>query len=155
MTITPEQTVVACLVLHVLSDFPLQTVGKPSLADLKQKAWWDELLDKGVADARYGSDTARRAARSRLERKYGRDHKAALWCHSLVWSALTFLPFCTTPGWSAIVAANAWIHYIVDDLKANQLRINLLEDQTIHLLQIVLTLGAFWSLQWILGGWHD
>lgn len=149
---TPEQTVVACLVLHVLADFPLQTSGLPSLADLKQKAWWDAQLNRINVEARFGSETGRKAHRDQLERKYGKDYQAALWCHSIVWAALTFLPLCTVPGWSAIVAANAGIHYLVDDLKANRLAINLREDQTLHLLQIVLTIGAFWGLRWLLGG---
>ena len=149
---TPEQTVVACLVLHVLADFPLQTVGHPSLADLKQKAWWDKALEN-----RDREDVRRRNAllfseSDRRRHKYGKDYQAALGCHSLVWAALTFLPLCTAPGWSVLVAANAVIHYLVDDLKANRLAINLREDQTLHLLQIVLTIGAFWGFRWLLGG---
>ena len=149
---TPEQTVVACLVLHVLADFPLQTAGQPSLADLKQKAWWDAQLNRINVEARFGSETGRKAHRDQLERKYGKDYQAALWCHSIVWAALTFLPLCRVPGWSAIVAANAMVHYIVDDLKANRLTINLRTDQTLHVLQIALTLGVFYAVRACLGG---
>lgn len=147
--LTMEQTAVACLVLHVIADFTLQTLGNPSLADMKQKAWWTNLLDR--ATDRPGSEIARKKHRNDLERKYGRDYKVAMWCHCLVWSAITFLPLCAVSGWSAIVAANAGIHYLVDDLKANLHRINLIEDQFLHVLQIAFTLGTFWTVRLILG----
>lgn len=150
MTLTVEQTVVACLVLHVIADFTLQTLGNPSLVGMKQKSWWTNLLDRATDDIQFGSETAKRAFRDGLERKYGTDYKVALACHSITWSAITFLPLCTVPGWSAIVAANAGIHYLVDDLKANLHRINLIEDQVLHVLQIDLTLGAFWAVRLVL-----
>lgn len=149
---TPEQTVVACLVLHVLADFPLQTIGQPSLADLKQKAWWADAIDRLVARPSLDNPERRRQTREHATRRYGEDYKAALWCHSLVWAALTFLPLCTVPGWSMIVAVNALAHYLIDDLKANHLRINLIGDQALHCWQIGLTLGAFYAVRACLGG---
>jgi hypothetical protein len=34
---------------------------------------------------------------------------------------------------------NTLIHYVTDDLKANKGQINLIQDQTIHLIQIIAT----------------
>ena len=44
-------------------------------------------------------------------------------------------------GWSftVIFIINALIHGIVDNLKANAKKINLIQDHTIHIIQIVLT----------------
>lgn len=144
MTITPEQTVVACLTLHLVADYTLQGC----LADLKQRSCWNKALDRMTDALQFGSETARREHRKSLERKYGGDYKAALLGHSVMWSALTFLPLCTVPGWSAIVAANALIHYVVDDLKANLHTINLVTDQALHLLQIGITVAAYYLIRW-------
>jgi hypothetical protein len=40
-------------------------------------------------------------------------------------------------------AINWSIHAIVDDLKANKKAINLIQDQSIHLVQIILTWGIY------------
>ena len=45
----------------------------------------------------------------------------------------------------AFLLLNCTVHAIVDDLKANQLTINLVQDQSIHLLQIFAT-WLFWIL---------
>jgi hypothetical protein len=37
------------------------------------------------------------------------------------------------------LVVNTIIHYIVDDLKANKLKINLIADQSIHLFQILIS----------------
>lgn len=152
MTLTVEQTVIACLVLHVLSDFTLQTLGNPSLSDLKQKAWWKDSIGRLVGRPSLDNPERRRLLLEHALRKYGEDYKPALLCHSLVWAALTFLPLCAVPGWSMIVAVNAGIHYLVDDLKANALRINLIADQTLHFVQIGLTLGVYFFVKFLTGG---
>lgn len=41
------------------------------------------------------------------------------------------------------VIVNAIIHAIVDDLKANKLKISLVTDQIIHFLQIIITFTVF------------
>jgi hypothetical protein len=54
---------------------------------------------------------------------------------------LPVMIFTTTPDaviWAFFVI-NALIHYYVDNLKANELKINLVEDQSVHLLQILTT----------------
>jgi len=103
---------------HLISDYTLQGW----LADGKQKSWWVKRL--------YGLSSA-------IQAKYRYDYIAALICHSLYWSIITFLPVHDIAGWPVIVLFNAAIHCIIDDLKANRLKINLCTDQLLHLGQIV------------------
>ena len=75
----------------------------------------------------------------------------ALGMHSFSWAFMIMLPLTV---YSLIVdgvwfpwlyVIHAVIHFYVDDLKANKYKIHLCQDQTIHILQIIIT----W-LWWIL-----
>ena len=109
---------------HLIDDFVLQD----KFTYLKQKAWWKKACtDDGLN-----------------YEKYKNDYKMALFEHSLEWSIAIMLPvifFCNINGWIllAAVAVNTIIHIIVDNAKANQLRLNLVQDQLIHFLQIIIT----------------
>lgn len=109
---------------HIVDDFVLQ--GK--FTYLKQKSWWEKACrDDGLS----------------IE-KYKNDYRMALFEHSLEWSIAILLPFiflCNIPGWVLLIAVliNTIIHYIVDNAKANQLRLNLIQDQLIHFIQIIIT----------------
>ena len=77
--------------------------------------------------------------------RYETDWCAALCCHALMWSLITFgiFMFLVPPlAFSAIVLVNATIHAIVDHAKANAFLINLEEDQLWHLIQIALTVAV-------------
>jgi len=68
----------------------------------------------------------------------------ALFEHSLEWSIAIILPIIfilDVPGWVLLcsVVINTIIHYIVDNAKANQLRLNLIQDQLIHFIQIIVS----------------
>lgn len=105
---------------HIIDDYYLQGI----LASMKQKSWWQEK----VSDKFY---------------KY--DYIVALIMHSISWSVMICLPilyvFAWQPHWAVylLLGVNIIIHAIVDDLKANKKKINLIIDQSIHLVQIVLT----------------
>ena len=105
---------------HIIDDYYLQGL----LASLKQKSWWE----KNAPD-----------------KLYKNDYIMALIMHSLSWSFIIMLPLAAynsfNIGWSFIVIfiINALIHGIVDNLKANVKKINLIQDQTIHIIQIILT----------------
>lgn len=115
--ILPPQTVLClCFLLHVIADFNLQGM----LGDLKQREWWK----KNYPDP-----------------KYSGDYRVAGAIHALVWSIMTFLPFCQSPWYALAVAINAPIHYTIDDAKANSHLISLYEDQSAHLMQIGVTSG--------------
>lgn len=106
---------------HLVSDYTLQGW----LADGKQKKWWQKICGGEIPN------------------KYKHDYIAALICHSLYWSIFICAPFCASPWFLAAVAVNATIHAVVDDLKANRMKLNLIQDQLLHLGQILITFTAF------------
>lgn len=117
------------ILLHIIDDFVLQPI---SLSNLKQKKWWKK--QEGYSD------------------KYKDDYKVALAIHSISWSIMIHIPLVImfpSLGQLALLIsfiANAVIHYYIDDLKANKLKINLFEDQMVHFWQICTTLSFIMSL---------
>lgn len=117
------------ILLHIIDDFVLQPI---SLSNLKQKKWWKK--QEGYSD------------------KYKDDYKVALAIHSISWSIMIHIPLVImfpSIGQLALLIsfiANAVIHYYIDDLKANKLKINLFEDQMVHFWQICTTLSFIMSL---------
>ena len=114
---------------HVVDDYYLQGW----LASAKQKKWWEENAPDNL---------------------YKNDYKVALLVHSFSFSfsinlpvlvyALFFqlLPTIILPYFILLVA-NMIIHYIVDNLKANKLVINLITDQSIHLFQVLISWAVY------------
>ena len=117
------------ILFHIIDDFVLQPV---SLSNLKQKKWWEK--QEGYSD------------------KYKDDYKVALAIHSISWSIMIHVPLVImfpSLGQLALLISfivNAVIHYYIDDLKANKLKINLFEDQMVHFWQICTTLSFIMSL---------
>ena len=117
------------ILFHIIDDFVLQPI---SLSNLKQKKWWKK--QEGYSD------------------KYKDDYKVALAIHSISWSIMIHIPLVImfpSLGQLALLIsfiANAVIHYYIDDLKANKLKINLFEDQMVHFWQICTTLSFIMSL---------
>ena len=117
------------ILFHIIDDFVLQPI---SLSNLKQKKWWKK--QEGYSD------------------KYKDDYKVALAIHSISWSIMIHIPLVIvfpSLGQLALLIsfiANAAIHYYIDDLKANKLKINLFEDQMVHFWQICTTLSFIMSL---------
>ena len=109
---------------HIVDDYYLQGW----LASAKQKKWWEE----NAPDDMY---------------KY--DYIMALIMHSMSWSFMIMLPvaiwmnFQITYKFLIIWAVNTIIHGITDNAKANLFIINLIEDQLIHLIQIIITACLF------------
>lgn len=113
------------ILFHIIDDFVLQPI---SLSNLKQKKWWEK--QEGYSD------------------KYKDDYKVALAIHSISWSIMIHIPLVIMfPSlWQLALLisfiVNAVIHYFIDDLKANKLKINLFEDQMVHFCQICTTLSV-------------
>ena len=126
---TWQVILVLMLLGHLVADYTLQGW----LADGKQKSWWEETIIK-----KYGHlvDMA----------KYKYDYIAALVCHALYWSIFICAPFYASSWFIVAVILNTIVHAIVDDLKANRHKINLIQDQLLHLGQILITFGAFMFL---------
>ena len=116
-----EFTLFLMIFAHIFDDYYKQGI----LASMKQKAWWKE----NAPDAMYRFD-----------------YIAALIAHSFSWSFMIMLPVALVYhssigplAYGIALLANMVIHAIVDDLKANRKKINLIVDQSAHLVQIFVT----------------
>lgn len=113
-------TILFMIYFHILDDFMLQGI----LASMKQKNWW--------------------TAQEGYKPLYKYDYIVALLIHSFSWAFMIMLPIVILLDFDVsmfIIALfiNMIIHCIVDDLKANKGKINLVIDQSIHIVQIVVT----------------
>lgn len=119
---------------HFIADFTLQGW----FANGKQEMWWrEQCADEDNMEF------------ERRWKKYGNDYKCAMFEHGLYWSLITFSPlfFFTQISEIAlliIVVANTIFHAWIDDLKANQFKINLIQDQLWHFIQIAITASVSW-----------
>lgn len=103
---------------HIVDDYYLQRI----LASLKQKSWWEK--------------------QENYKPLYKYDYIVALIMHAFSWSFMISLPilyFGFTKWIMVAILLNTIIHGIVDDLKANKGKINLIIDQSIHIVQVVIT----------------
>lgn len=112
---------IAMIFCHIVDDFYLQGI----LAKMKQKKFWEE-----------------------YESKYEYDYIVALIMHGFSWTFMIMLPIAIFKKFDLgylylSYPVNMVIHCIVDDLKANKHKINLMADQTIHFAQIVVTFWEF------------
>ena len=111
--------------LHIYNDYNMQGI----LANMKQADWWWR--------------------QPSMEEKYKNDYKMALIEHAFSWSFTITIPFVITAilHQNSLLAIlliisyffNTIIHAFIDNLKANQMRINLITDQLLHLIQIFIT----------------
>ena len=105
---------------HIIDDYYLQGW----LASAKQKEWW---------------------TKNEPSLLYKYDYIMALFMHSFSWAfSITLLPtlyvvICGGSWYPILFVGNVLLHMVVDDLKANKKKINLIQDQSIHLLQIIWT----------------
>ena len=105
---------------HIVDDYYLQGW----LASAKQKKYWQD---------------------NAPDRLYKFDYIWALLMHSFSWVFMVMLPIAYIMNFNIpfmfviVFISNILIHAFVDDLKANRKKINLMQDQTIHLMQICFT----------------
>jgi hypothetical protein len=105
---------------HIIDDYYLQGI----LASMKQRKWWEENYPEKI---------------------YKYDYIMALAVHATSWAFMTMLPVAAYMGFRptniffVMLTVNSVIHAIVDDLKANKHKINLIADQSIHFAQIAIT----------------
>lgn len=113
----------AMIFCHVVDDYYLQGI----LASMKQKDWW------------------RKNAPQEL---YRCDWIPAILAHAFSWSFCIMLPiviyskFDLTLAFYILFIMNVAVHATVDNAKCNKHEINLVLDQTLHLIQIICTWGA-------------
>ena len=113
--------IILCMIFcHIIADYNLQGW----LVSAKQKSYWKE---------------------NAPDEMYKHDYICALVMHSFSWTFMIMLPlmyavcFKVNPFLLFLFVINILIHAIVDDLKANKKCINLWQDQSIHIYQIVIT----------------
>ena len=106
--------------MHIVDDYYLQGV----LAKMKQKSWWEENAPNKL---------------------YKKDYLMALFMHAFSWAFCIMLPlaiyfkFQIGIPFLILFISNVILHMWTDNLKANKKTINLIEDQIMHLLQILTT----------------
>lgn len=105
---------------HIIDDYYLQGW----MASAKQKSWWEQ---------------------NAPDKLYKYDYLVVLFMHSFSWSLMVMLVptiYMMLFGgvwYPLLFAGNVLIHMFVDDLKANKKSINLIQDQSVHMLQIIWT----------------
>ena len=105
---------------HIVDDYYLQGW----LASAKQKKYWEE---------------------NAPDKMYKHDYIWALIMHSFSWTFMIMLPvaflmkFNVNLDFVMIFIWNVIIYAVTDDAKANRKKINLIQDQITHLMQITLT----------------
>ena len=116
--------IMVMIFLHIVADYNLQGW----LASAKQKSYWEEHAPNEL---------------------YKNDYIMALFMHSFQWTFMIMLPILFLLNFEIGGVFIIWfvfnvgLHMYVDHLKANMKIINLVEDQLIHILQIVITAGIF------------
>ena len=125
MTKDVNMFILLCMIfMHIVDDYYFQGI----LSYMKQKEWW-------INQKRYSE-------------KYSKDYIVVLIAHSFSWTFSIMLPiaiynlFVLDATFYLFFAINIIVHAIIDNEKANKYRINLVQDQFIHLAQIVIT---FWE----------
>lgn len=115
---------ITMIYLHILDDFKLQGM----LSDLKQKEFWE----KNYPDKLY---------------RY--DYITSLFIHGLQWSISITIPIIVYLYYHGelnvlsidifiAIMLNTLLHGYIDHLKANKHSISLLEDQLMHMMQIII-----------------
>ena len=116
--------IMVMIFLHIVADYNLQGW----LASAKQKSYWEEHAPNKL---------------------YKNDYIMALFMHSFQWTFMIMLPilfvlnFEIGPDFILWFVFNVGLHMYIDHLKANMKIINLVEDQLLHILQIIITAGIF------------
>lgn len=112
--------ILAMVFCHIVDDYYLQGW----LASAKQKKWWQENAPQKI---------------------YKHDYLVALIMHSMSWAFMIMLPIAFAMSFNVsglflgVYFVNVIVHAFTDNAKANWLKINLIADQSIHMVQILVT----------------
>lgn len=120
-----ETILILCMLFcHIVDDYYLQGW----LAQAKQKKWWEKNAPNPL---------------------YKNDYIMALFEHAFSWTFMIHVPIiiyliisgCLPDIYLFVVtfAINWLVHLITDNAKANLMKINLIQDQVIHVVQILIT----------------
>jgi len=107
---------------HIIDDFKLQGI----MADMKCRLWWYNTINTLEHGEIY---------------KY--DYIVPLILHGFQWSMMVHSVFLLSvsmrdnPILYISIIINGLVHSFIDNLKANEFKINLIQDQLLHLIQII------------------
>lgn len=114
-------SIIICMIfMHIVDDYYLQGW----LASAKQRKWWKDNAPEDL---------------------YKYDYIWALIMHSFSWSFMIMIPIVVAHNFDIGVAhitfliVNTITHALIDNAKANKYKINLWQDQILHLTQIIFT----------------
>lgn len=138
------------LLMHYIEDFHLQGC----LANLKQKKWWEKQMSNNDMRSHYVFEHS----------IYKNDYKMSLFAHSIENALFVMLPLivdmlisefthCQQNTWILFIPSTILIcvsHYFIDNSKANEMKINLVQDQLYHLCIILLIFLCYFP---IIGEW--
>lgn len=111
----------AMIFCHIFDDYVLQAA---FLSNGKQRSWWEKVAP---------------------DEQYRYDYVVCLSMHAMSWAFSIMFPIAVYYNFNIgfkftlLFILNATIHAIVDHLKANCHKLNLIQDQSIHLVQIFVT----------------
>lgn len=114
------------LFAHIADDYFLQGI----LANMKQRIWWEQKVENLESTI------------------YKHDYIVALLVHGFSWATMISIPLIVniqhvSVGLFISIFINGFIHAYIDNEKANNHKINLIQDQLLHLAQIVFTFLIF------------
>lgn len=125
--------IILTILAHIIEDFHLQGI----MASMKQKSWWYDQF------AKVSAEQPDRAMPD-IMRKYDKDYIVVLILHGIEWSICVSLPALILGDPQSglvsvliVILAMGILHALIDDLKANKQILNLIQDQTFHMLQII------------------
>lgn len=122
---------------HIFDDFYLQG----QLANFKQKRWW---ADQAYIMSKKEEDLYNMT--KKYYNKYRHDYIIALIIHAFSWAFMISLPLWVysflgndiiQPVLVVTMIINTILHAYIDNLKANKLKLNLVQDQILHIDQVV------------------
>ena len=135
------------VLMHIIEDFHLQGI----MGNMKTKSWWDELFQNVYAK----TDNPEQAKWVKEYQKKAKfDYVPVLLLHGFEWSMFIHMPVLAVYWFTqgvvlfdstfmyvlcAVIIIQGLIHSMVDDIKANGLGISLVTDQSIHLIQILVS----------------
>lgn len=117
--------ILLCMVFfHIVDDYYLQGW----LASAKQREWWKN---------------------NSPDEKYKYDYLVALFMHSFSWAFMIMIipSVVAFKFYPVLFITNLLCHAYVDNEKANKHTINLVQDQCIHILQIIVTWVSIFILK--------
>ena len=134
------------VLMHIIEDFHLQGI----MGNMKMKSWWAKSFQKVYAKT---DNPEQEKWVKEYQKKTQFDYVSVLLLHGFEWSMFIHIPVLAVYWFTqgvvfdstfmyvlcAVIFIQGLVHSVVDDRKANRLGISLVTDQSIHLIQILVS----------------